>query len=199
MILKGGSNDEKGLILALALVLCLTAFACEGGKTTGEEPKVYNTVADYSGIQGYRNWYYLTARDTLTEAQPMIWDDVMCTWRMNDINCLIEPHIVHPGQLDQVIRAWKAPKDGKIAFTSQLQRRPVNPNGVGQDGCEVYVAKTDDDYLFSQVYDALDLELHEIGGETDMKAGEMIYFVLSCSGNYTFDQTYWEITIEYLP
>ena len=32
-----------------------------------------------------------------------------------------------------------------------------------------------------------------------MKAGEMIYFVLSCSGNYTFDQTYWEITIEYLP
>ena len=103
------------------------------------------------------------------------------------------------GQLDQVIRAWKAPKDGKIAFTSQLQRRPVNPNGVGQDGCEVYVAKTDDDYLFSQVYDALDLELHEIGGETDMKAGEMIYFVLSCSGNYTFDQTYWEITIEYLP
>ena len=128
---------KKGLILALALVLCLTAFACEGGKTTGEEPKVYNTVADYSGIQGYRNWYYLTARDTLTEAQPMIWDDVMCTWRMNDINCLIEPHIVHPGQLDQVIRAWKAPKDGKIAFTSQLQRRPVNPNGVGQDGCEV--------------------------------------------------------------
>ena len=194
----------KKRVLCVACVLLFglaAALGCGGSGTGTDGPgtDVYNTVSDYSGIQGYRNWYYLTARDALSEAEYMIWDAEMCTWRMSDINCLIEPHIVHPGQLDQVIRAWKAPADGRVVFHSKLQRRPVNRNGIGQDGCYIYVATgdEDDDILAEQTFGALDLELHDIDGELDVKQGEMIYFVLNCSGNYTFDQTYWEITVEH--
>lgn len=168
----------------------------DNDKVFGKET-VYNSVVDYSGEQGYKNWYYLTARDTLEETEYMVYDSEMCTWRTKDINCLIEPHIWHPGQLDQVIKAWKAPEDGRIVIKSELQRRPVNKNGSGQDGCYVYIALNDDDILCELIVDALDLDYHNLNTAIEVEKGQFVYFVLNCNGNYTYDQTYWEMIIEY--
>lgn len=193
---------KKFIAILFVTISLLTLALCGCGSKTPDKLNAdgeitYNTRQDYSGIQGYKNWYYLTARDSLEDTEYMIWDEEMCTWRMNDINCLIEPNIVHPGQLDQVIRAWKAPANGKVSYDSQLQRRPVNRNGIGQDGCYVYVALSDDEVLYDNVFDQLDLDMHDISGQVNVKKGEMIYFVLNCNGNYTFDQTYWDITITF--
>lgn len=192
-------------VILLSIMLCLAAASCSGSgntsSSTGEEmPKtqVFNSMTDYSGVQGYRNWYYLSARDYLSEAEYMIWDADMCTWRMSDPNCLIEYNIVHPGQLDQVVRAWRAPAAGSVSFTTKLQRRPVDRNGQGQDGCYAYIAlgDEDDDVLSRLVVPGTDIKLHEeMHGELEVQEGQMIYYVLNCSGNYTFDQTYWEINI----
>lgn len=186
--------------LLISILLCV-GFACN--KNTENQGKVeagvFNTSTDYSGEQGFRNWYYMSARDELSEAEYMIYDTEMCTWRMSDVNCLIEPNIIHPGQLDQVIRAWKVPADGSLVITSTIQRRPVDRNGIGQDGCFAYIALNDEDYIDEKVIGGTDLNKYELGGEVTLKKGEMVYFVLNCSGNYTFDQTYWDITIEYTP
>lgn len=189
----------------LACVLMLVMFACVGcgdrkggsGTTPTDASGTYNTRTDYSGIQGYRNWYYLTARDSLDDAEYMIWDEEMCTWRMNDVNCLIEPNIVHPGQLDQVIRAWRAPCKGTVTYTSVIQRRPVSRNGIGQDGCYAFIALDDKTYLDEKIIGPVDISIYNMDGETTVKEGDKIYFVLNCNGNYTFDQTYWEITVEF--
>ncbi|MBQ7165112.1 MAG: hypothetical protein IJR61_07265 [Clostridia bacterium] len=157
----------------------------------------YNNREDFSGEQGYKNWYYLTARDSLDDTQYMIWDSEMCTWRAKDPNCLVEANIAHPAQLDQVIRAWKAPADGAISIRTVVQRRPVNRNGVGQDGCYVYIATGDDDIVIERIIDSTDLAFHDLNADITIKKGQFVYFVLNCNGNYTFDQTYWNITITY--
>lgn len=185
-----------GIMLIVLACLC-TACGDNGGKGGNTYDGEYNSRADYSGEQGYRNWYYLTARDSLDEAEYMIWDGKMCTWRMNDVNCLIEPNIVHPGQLDQVVRAWRAPVDGKVTFSSVIQRRPFNRNGVGQDGCYAFIATSDDNVLDELLIGSVDLEKYEMSGSVNLTAGESVYFVLNCNGNYTYDQTYWEITINF--
>lgn len=188
-------------LVMLLLCFCFIAGCSDEGKTSGTTgTETFNSRTDYSGVQGYRNWYYLTARDELSQSEYLIWDDVMCTWRTSkDTNCLIEPHIVHPGQLDQVIRAWEAPADGTAVFTTSLQRRPVNKNGIGQDGCFAYVVSGEDeaDYVAELTVGALDLDKNNIDGEAVLQKGQMLYFVLNCNGNYTFDQTYWEITINF--
>lgn len=195
-------------IFKIVAILCVLGalftmlFAC-GNKKTDENGAenfngvVYNSTKDFSGEQGYKNWYYLTARDSLDKTDYMTWDSEMCTWRTKDINCLIEPHIIHPAQLDQVIRAWKAPQDGRIVITTILQRRPVNKNGVGQDGCYAYIALNDDDVLNEKIVDATDLEYHYINASAEVKKGQFVYFVFNCNGNYTFDQTYWDLTVKY--
>lgn len=196
----------KRMIKVISFLCALsTTLALASCKDSGKDNasvdvknKVYNSTADYSGEQGYKNWYYLTARNSLEETEYMIWDSEMCTWRAKDINCLIEPNILHPAQLDQVIRAWKAPADGKITVKTNLQRRPVNKNGVGQDGCYAYIALSNDDILTEKIVEATDLEYHSLDATADIKKGEFIFFVLNCNGNYTFDQTYWDLTIEYV-
>lgn len=191
---------KKVRILLVAL-LAVAVFSCIGCRdasdAVGEVNGTYNSRADYSGVQGYRNWYYLTARDSLTETEYMIWDADMCTWRMNDVNCLIEPNIVHPGQLDQVIRAWRAPTKGTVRYHSVIQRRPVDRNGIGQDGCYAFIALSDDEFLDEKLIAPTDIELYDMDGNAKLNSGQMIYFVLNCNGNYTFDQTYWEITVEF--
>lgn len=182
------------LILAFALLWCA---GCGRNADNDSSAGTYNSRADYSGVQGYKGWYYLTARDSLAESEYMIWDSNMCTWRMNDVNCLIEPNIVHPGQLDQAVRAWRAPADGTVEFKSVIQRRPFNRNGVGQDGVYAFIATSDDNVLDELLITATDLEFYDMDGSVKLKAGESIYFVLNCNGNYTFDQTYWDITINF--
>ena len=192
---------KKLVSIISSLLLLFGVCGCSSGTNAdlSGTTQIFNTMTDYSGVQGYKNWYYLVAEDELSNAQYMIYDADMCTWRTSDTNCLIEYHIVHPGQLQQVIRAWKAPADGNAVFTSQLQRRPVSITGGGADGCYAFVAigDNDEDVLFEQAYSARDIEIHDIDGEAQLKKGEMIYFVLNCSGNYTFDQTYWNITVNF--
>jgi len=177
----------------ITIIILFILSGCSQNNVT----EYYNNRTDFSGTQGYKNWYYLYSEDELITAKNMIYDFDMCTWRAPDPNCLIEYHIMHPGQLIQVIMAWKAPQNGNISYETILQRRPVSITGQGADGCFIYVAINDDTVLQSETYDGKDVDEHIIDGLYEIKKDEMIYFVLNCSGNYTFDQTSWEINIIY--
>ncbi len=161
-----------------------------------EAEEVWNSWEDFSGIQGYKNWYYLHGADDLSTAQYMIFDIDYCVWRSGaDENCLMEKHISHPGQLIQAIRAWRAPYSGTFSVETDIQRRPV---AYGGDGNYCYISKGFDDVLDDIVLttDDLDIVSFDIANGVQMQEGEVLYFVLNCSGNYTNDQTYWNITIK---
>ncbi len=192
---------KKLASFALFLILITSMFftgcdcSCSNESSSGPQTHVYNTFDDYSGVQGYKNWYYLAGEDDLSTAEYMVFDTYFYAWRTAlDMNCLAEKMIVHPGQLVQSIRAWKAPYDGTVKIESKVQRRPV---GYGGDGCYLYISLGYEDTISSLVLSTDDLDMIDFNAdsEIDVKKGDMLYFVMNCSGNYTFDQTYWNVTI----
>jgi hypothetical protein len=72
----------------------------------------YHAQDDYSGIQGYRNWYYLYGSGT-----PMTFDSTAGWWRGNETWLVLWESGALPGNGSDAIRRWVAPQTGSVRIT----------------------------------------------------------------------------------
>lgn len=186
---------KKLSLIAVVFMVFFSLAACGSGDKVTD---TYNNKTDYSGEQGYQNWYYLYTDSEMEKINYMIFDTDFCTWRSDDENCLIEYHIAHPGELTQAVYAWKAPASGSISYTMKVQRRPVDPVGISADGVYVYItAEKSAVDLDWEVIESTDLSVKTYEGSYTVSNGEFVYFVLNSGGNYIVDQTYFDITVKH--
>ena len=72
----------------------------------------YHAQDDFSGTQGYRNWYYLYGSGT-----PMTFDATAGWWRGNETYLVLWNYGGHPGNGSDAIRRWVAPQAGSVRIT----------------------------------------------------------------------------------
>ena len=92
----------------------------------------YHAQDDFSGTQGYRNWYYLYGSGT-----PMTFDSTAGWWRGNETWLLLWDNGGHPGNGADAIRRWVAPQAGSVRITGNAS--DINAGCGG--GVSVSIAK----------------------------------------------------------
>ena len=191
----------KKLLLMILSVCMLFAFAAcresgEGPSVPSTDDRVYNNVADFSSQQGWNGWYYLY-RDSMGEIYSMTFDLDTGRWNGRDFYCYNSIGEQHPGNNTETIIAWKATVNGTVSVSGSVVRNPVDWKG---DGVFYYVTLNqteDEDYLFSTVVEALNKDPYAIEFETQVKAGDILYFCINGNVNNSYDSTCSNITIQY--
>lgn len=190
---------KKVLTFVLSLVLCLGALALVGCKDKGGEVlDSYNNITDFSNRQGWRNWYYLYG--DVEAPEYMVFDLDNGRWNGRDWYSFMEIRQFHPGNNGETILGFKAPKKGTLDVSGTITRCPTDFNAQNADGVFVYAVynTTENDYLYSETLAKDAKDPYAVAFTQEVKAGEMLYFVLNANGNNSFDNTRFDITVKYV-
>jgi hypothetical protein len=159
----------------------------------------YSASQDYSGQQGYRNWYYqyksgnsyynMGGYGSCWQGSSGIWAQppntcCLCLWRDGG----------HPGLSEEVVRTWIAPHSGTIYISGSAGDNDAG----GGNGVYLYVRNTNDKNVWS--YDMPNGQARfNFGFFTTVGTNDYIRFAISSKYNDPYyDTTYFNPTIEYV-
>lgn len=166
--------------------------------------ETFNSTADLSDCQGYRNWYYYCGDPDNDTLAYMVFNDFYGRWCSKYQQLYTSTYIWGTAWLPEgqqgygIGMGFKAPATGKVdvSVTVRLLAYPEFSNG---DGVVFTVSdKTGEPYdgiSISKQNGAKDYSL-EITVDVDM--GEEILFMLFANANNTHDYTNVDITINYI-
>ncbi len=158
--------------------------------------KYYNAKKDFSDKQGENQWYYYRCitKDNAKVLEELTWSKSKGMWTMAD--SLYRPWIQNDRQhtenkdLGYSVRAWKAPKDGRVTISGEaiLGGRTPFDNGT------VVTIKKNDSVLWTKHLYTDHMQYSHILA-VDVKEGDMIYFCEDIYGSGGSYHTKWNPTI----
>ena len=155
-----------------------------------DEAETFDSVRDYSNIQGYRNWSYMYFPNGSPESlSSLTWDASAQIWSGPEAYITVGQTELHPGNAYNAAKVFVAPYTGTMSFRMQVEQKDNSSNGVqlcvylnGKRLVNYYV---DGERTIS--YPAFRVER----GDSLVFAADSIY------GNNAYDETGLEVTINY--
>jgi len=145
---------------------------------------VFKASADFSGVQGQRNWYY---RDSLS--RELIFSTAANRWQGVDAFSRIWSTGIHPGNQTDTIRRWTAPITGTVQITGGATLR-AGGGGV------IVIIRTGTAILWQRVLLPSGSSTYDL--LVPVKAGQSIDFIINMGeGGDSFDSTDFDPTIAY--
>src|SRR3989344_4672901 len=123
-----------GVIVTVAF-LASRSGTLEGGYAATVQ--IFQASTDFSGTQGYKNWYYLDDNGTtpLTYYASHAECGASPCWHGPENYQIIAKTYQHPGRTKDSVRAWKAPEAGSVYITGTV----TGPGCASTNGAWVYV------------------------------------------------------------
>jgi len=178
-------------------------FPLEGAPIVGTPPLPQRLVvaqasADFSGQQGFRDWFYLisTAPGSLQFTR-MPWDgDHWYRWCC-DMNYNPQMRIsdagAYPSRSHDVARLWVSPYEGQLHIYGTARKEV----GAGRGGNGVLVRIIQNkDVLWEHSLGGYDTTGAGFDLTVRAKSGDEFYFIVNALGNDTADNTVFDPTIE---
>jgi carbohydrate binding protein with CBM6 domain len=162
----------------------LTTFLF-ASSTWAQSVDTYTASADFSNVQGYRNWYYLDS----TGAQMYFngW-----AWQGPETYLLLWSNGGHPGNYNDAVRQWRAPSSGSVHVTGSVSDANVSC-GTGV----IVSIKNGSRILWQQTID----NGNTVGFSYDLtvavNAGDQLNFVINNRGDWGCDSTNFDPTIAF--
>jgi YD repeat-containing protein len=186
--LDAPSYDQLGLLAGPFSIFDFSLFAAAPA-TLQSGAEVYQASADFSTVQGQRNWYYLES----TGAQ-MTYDSAAGRWHGSETYSWLWGDGGHPGENSDAVRQWRAPGFGSIRITG----RASDAHAACGDGVTVSVTKGAQ-VLWQQTVQNGDSTGYGFDLTTEVAAGDQINFVINKRGNNGCDSTDFDPTITFTP
>jgi tetratricopeptide (TPR) repeat protein/predicted Ser/Thr protein kinase len=165
-----------------------------------EEPRfipITNSKDDYSGTQGYKNWYYLELIGTSWQQMP--WDSGDGYYEhgyIPDIGSVegryiqIRQYLMHPGPDIPVARKWVSPVPREIRIKATVRKDDTG----GGDGVGVRIMHNSQQ-LWSTYLHYRDSVGKTFTEDRKVQQGDEIYFIVDIGGSPLHDQTYFDASI----
>lgn len=161
------------------------------------QPTTYRASVGFSTAnQGDNGWFYLQWDGT--QFTDMIWDTQKLQWLGDTPYIGVYGGIFMHPDTKAAVRAFKVPRAGRVHISGSVAKSNTSKNSDGvnakilQNGAQVWPSTSAWQYISGQ--DAVGVT-HDL--DLDVKAGDMIYFILDHSGNSGYDQTRWDPIIQY--
>ncbi|MFC3799449.1 hypothetical protein [Cohnella sp. GCM10012308] len=156
---------------------------------------LYEASSGFSQTQGANQWYYKQWDGSAYS--DMTWDAANGRWKGAQTYVLVGSVLQHPDANDSV-RAWLAPKAGKIRVSGTAKKEPGS--GAG-DGVNLKIMKNGSQ-IWPSVGSSATLAYNDFAGishdvAVSVSAGDYIYFIVNKRNNLTSDGTLWNPTIQY--
>lgn len=151
--------------------------------TPGGTAQTYLASSDFSGTQGYKNWYYQqTDGSTYTDCT---WNQGYYRWEGSQPCLAIGNNSMHPETGYSPVRKWVAPNAGTVRITGTVQvpsdggdgvipRVLLNASPVWNPGTVSYGSPQSHDITIS------------------VAAGDSLYFILDKNSSIMADFTFWD-------
>ncbi len=206
-------NGKKLLSILLVALLAFGVSAC--GEATYNPPlsqgkvddyklyinETYNSTADLSDCQGYRNWYYYCGDPENNTLAQMVFNQFSGRWCSEFQNLEKETYmwgnVWLPSPAGGIGMGFKAPATGTLEVKAKIKL--LGDGDSTGDG----VIFTITDY-YGESYDGKTLQRSKGGIEytleqtIDLKMNDSILFMLFANTDNINDFTYVDITINYL-
>lgn len=166
--------------------------------------ETFNSTADLSDCQGYRNWYYYCGDPEDDSLSLMVFNDYYGRWCSEYQSLYYYTYMWSTVWLPEdqqgygIGMGFKAPASGKVSVSATV-RLLADPNYSNGDGVVFTISdKSGDPYdgkLITPEEGAQDFVLSQ---EIDVEMGDEILFMLFPNSNNTHDYTNVDITVKYL-
>jgi hypothetical protein len=162
------------------------------------EVKVWKASTDFSKIQGLNNWYYLSLKDGVYSPHLLgtnIW------WGAD--GSYIDHAKIHPGSVNDTARKWTAPSGMKVRVTGDAKKADTSAG----DGVIVSIVKNAETPNAVTLWGPQNIAFNDSTGfvfdlETDVAAGESLYFIISrgegAEATHASDGTFFDPTVTFL-
>jgi len=163
--------------------------------STTRDPSTYSDIRNLDpsvcGQPGLFDWYDdLTAGSAFINTTSATIYGTPCA-----PNQVLQPHVAlaHPGSANDVMYAWQSPITGTVAISGGVSDADCG----GGNGVNWYVAK-----------DATDIDSGSVscsstsftpGLSTSVSAGDVLYFIIDPNGDYSYDATQIDVTLNATP
>ncbi len=182
------------VMMFLAGVVVTVAFlASRSGTLQGgyaAAAQTFQASTDFSGAQGYKNWYYLDGSGGnltyIAGGSPL--------WRGSEQDAIIWPGNAHPGNNTDVVRRWKAPEAGTVNITGTVK----DADGGCGDGVNASIKK-DATVLWSASVANGNMVGASFNLITSLAGGQAINFVLNKGTDNYCDTTQFDPKIVFTP
>ena len=207
---------KKSSLALLTALLTLGAVGC--GKTTYNPPlpsagvddytqylnETFNSTADLSDCQGYRNWYYYCGDPDNDTLSYMVFNDFYGRWCSEYQGLYTSTYMWGTAWLPEgqqgygIGMGFKAPATGTVEVSVTL-RLLAHPDFSSGDGVVFTISD-----ITGEPYDGVSISKQKgakdqiLETTVDVKMGEEILFMLFANANNTHDYTNVDITINYV-
>ncbi len=181
--------------VATVALLASRSGTLEGGYAAGVQ--TFQASTDFSGTQGYKNWYYLDG--DLTTSLTYYASHAKCgsnpCWRGSETYQLVAKAFQHPGHTRNSVRAWKAPSGGSVTITGTVK----DLHTTCGDGVAASIKK-DATLLWSASIANGDTTGKSFSVNTSLASGQYLYFILNRGvSDNNCDSTVFDPKIEFTP
>lgn len=148
---------------------------------------IYRASADFSGNQGYKNWYYQD-----DNGNSLTYDPANSRWQGTQSNHALWKDGGHPGTSRAARRRWIAPIDGTIRITGNVK----DTDSRGGDGVRVLIRKNGNTF-WDRIIQNSDITGYNFDLTKTINAGDKIDFTINPRSNNNNDSTYFDPMITY--
>jgi parallel beta-helix repeat protein len=177
-------------VLGILVALFLLAFGTSGlqSQTSTEVGQEWQASADFGNTQGNHGWYYQEWNGSAY--QDMHFDAASNRWQGSQPLCLLGPDWAHPDSGREPAREWVSPTAGTATITGNVHALGTG----GGDGVDVRILKGSTE-LWAKTIAAGDATGYDFSLETQVKAGDAIYFRVSKKADTNHDSTFFNPSI----
>ena len=146
--------------------------------------KKFSNVEQYANMQGYYGWYYCygSTDDALSY---MVYDPYSGAYRADsELISYIQKDEWQPSNETEIMACFKVPKKGTV--TVEIDVELIYEQGDGDDGVSFYcLSSLDNETAFWAAYLLGSRPAAKTSMEVEVKAGEVLYFVMNANeGRY---------------
>jgi hypothetical protein len=190
---KKTQSLKVAMVFLLILSICLSSQFVPVQKVNAAT-YTYQASSAFNnglGIQGKDSWYYMQWNGS--SYSNLSWSNTNQLWQGSQTYLSVTATTMHPESNYDAIRKWVVPCDGTARITGNVRKYDID----GGDGVSVKIIKNATDIwgIYNLAYnDNVGLN-HDV--TTDVKNGDVIYFLVNRRTNIYNDSTYWDPSIQF--
>lgn len=170
---------KKLLLLGVVLLVLVSS---------GYAQVLFNSTADWSGVQGNNSVYYLEKQSSGAYTDFTTYSTTVTKWHSGGQNAINKTGYGHPGasggiNYPHIILAWMVEQTGTYNLSMQLQR----DNAGGGNGHYISIMNHSNNTLTNLTIAFTDLSLKKISALANLTNGQYVYYYISSNGESSYD------------